>query len=57
MKKFRVTVGLCQESDIAKMWFESLEASTPSEIRRAIIRLSSKKIVRRMIDRVQDEKR
>lgn len=52
MNRYRVTVGLCADSDISRQWFITLPANTKGEIRRAIKRLSSEKHVKEMVEKV-----
>ena len=53
MKRYRVAVGLSCRRDISRDWFISVDANTPSEIRRAIRRLAGKKYVKEMVERVR----
>ncbi len=52
MNSYTVTVGICAERDTSRQWFISQDASTPAEIKRAILRMAGKKYIQQFVERV-----
>lgn len=53
MKRYRVTIGLCQDDNVSRQYFITAAAASQASISKAIRKLAGKKYVKELIEKVE----